>query len=158
EARARAPNDPMILAGSAMAAVRMWFFGGEGSKEAEVLAKETASRALAVAPHNGEARLAQAYVRFHDGDARGAIREVREALARAPRLAEAHGLLGRILLEVDAPERALKSLEVALSIDPETANVRRELARGYALLERWDLADEMLLATRDGDADPAYWM
>ena len=156
QALARAPDDPTILAACAMAAARLWFFGGEGAEEAGGLARRMSERAVTVAPGHGEARLALAMVRFHEADSIGALRETRQALAIAPANAEAHGLLGRILLELGPVVEARRRSETALSLDPFIGLVYGDLARGHALLGEWAEVDA--LVERGANIDPqAAW-
>ena len=62
----RSPDEPLILAGYALACVRRWFFGG--APDLGLRARAAAERAVAVAPDRAEARLAMASVFFHSGD------------------------------------------------------------------------------------------
>lgn len=159
-ALALAPNDPMILAGYALACVRRQFFGGS-SATFDKQAEEAAARAVAIAPGSGDARLAMGSLLFFQGDVRGALREVRDAIRANPNLAEAHGLLGRILVEVGNAEDGLRSLHTALALDPAQAYVRRESIRVQALLGRWDEASKVLGVSSDGslhDVPDENWM
>ncbi len=150
KALARAPNDPTILAASARARVRLAFFGGETAKKVLELAHEAADRAVAGAPENGEAWAALAAARFMGGDPPGAVRALRAALSRAPGLAHAQELMGRILLEVGEMEEAAARLRTALSIDPSILTPRWELVRMYALLHDFGRADALLDVPTEG--------
>jgi serine/threonine-protein kinase len=141
QALARAPNDPTILAGCARARVRLAFFGGDRSKTLLALAVEAADRAVAGAPENGESWAALAGARFMGGDAAGAVRALRTAITRAPGLAHAQELFGRILLEIGEVDEARSRLRTALSIDPTVPSARWELARMHALLGEWKESD-----------------
>jgi serine/threonine-protein kinase len=152
EALARAPNDPTILAGCARARVRLAFFGGEGTSRLLELAQEAAERAVAGAPENGESWAALAAARFICGDAAGAVRALRAALTRAPGLAHAQELFGRILLEAGETLEAAAHLHAALSIDPSVLQPRWELVRMHALLGEWSRADALLDLPADGPA------
>jgi serine/threonine-protein kinase len=140
EALARAPGDPMILSAAALARTRLWFFTGDGGD----VAAQAAERAVRVAPDLADARLALASVRFQQGDAVGAVRELKRALARNPALAEAQSLLGSILGEIGEVEAARGWLEAALSLDPTVAQARQALVRILALHGRWDEAGALL--------------
>ena len=95
-------------------------------------------------------------VRFHEADSIGALRETRQALAIAPANAEAHGLLGRILLELGPVVEARRRSETALSLDPFIGLVYGDLARGHALLGEWAEVDA--LVERGANIDPqAAW-
>jgi len=150
QALARAPNDPTILAGCARARVRLAFYGGEGSTRLLELAREAAERAVSGAPENGEAWAALAAARLMGGDPPGAGRAVRTALARAPGLAHAQELLGRMLLEVGEVEEAASHLRAALAIDPSVLSPRWELVRMHGLFCEWGLADALLDLPADG--------
>jgi serine/threonine-protein kinase len=144
EALARAPNDPTILSGCARARVRLAFFGGERAAKELELARMTADRAVSAAPDNGESWAALAAARFMSGDPPGAVRALRTALARAPGLAHAQELLGRIMLEAGEFEEATTRLHTALSIDPSTLAPRWELVRMHGLVGEWEKARALL--------------
>jgi len=153
QALARAPNDPTILAGCARARVRVAFFGGEGYAEMLALAGHAAERAVAGAPDSGEAWVALASFRMMSGDAPGSVRALVTALKKSSGLAQAHDLLGRVLIEVGRTEAALRHLRTALSIDPSVTLLRLELARANGLLGNWADADAFLdqPVTQPGD-------
>ncbi len=152
EALALSPDDPTILAALAMARVRNWFLsGGEGGIDWARLAQEAAGRAVALAPQLGEAHLALATVSFHDGDGVAAMRSVKDAIRRAPGLAEAHSLLGRILIEIGRIHEGIRRHESALEIDPTIPSIVDDLARAYALLGDFDKA-RTLVDTRDTES------
>ncbi|EYF04248.1 protein kinase domain-containing protein [Chondromyces apiculatus] len=142
QALARVPGDPMILAASALARCRLWFFTGEGGDQVA----EAAARAVKAAPDLAETRLALAAVRLHDSDAAGAVRELRRALSRSPALAEAQGLLASILLEAGEVGDGQRWCESALNLDPSTPLAHASLTRLYALQGRWKEADTELSA------------
>ena len=79
QALVRAPNDPTILAGYAIARARYNFYVGEDSD----LARQAAERAVAAGPNLPEAWLAIASVRFQHGDPAGAVRDLKTATAKA---------------------------------------------------------------------------
>jgi eukaryotic-like serine/threonine-protein kinase len=150
QALARAPNNHTILSGCARARVRLAFFGGEGSQRTLELAREAAERAVSEAPEIGESWAALASARFMGGDAPGAVRAVMAALARAPGLAHAQEILGRILLEAGEIEKAAAHLRMALSIDPSVLVPRWELVRMHGLLREWARADALLDLPAEG--------
>jgi eukaryotic-like serine/threonine-protein kinase len=150
QALACAPNDPTILSGCARARIRLAFF--EGSNQSLELARDAAERAVSGAPENGESWAALAAARFMGRDAPGAVRAVRAALSRAPGLAHAQELLGRILLEAGEADEAAARLNMALSIDPSTLQPRWELVRMHGLLREWARADALLDLPAEGPA------
>jgi serine/threonine protein kinase len=150
EALARAPEDPTILAGCARARVRLAFFGGEGAAGLLKLALEAAESAVSGAPDNGASWSALASARHMGGDAPGAVRALRAALSRAPGLAHAQEVLGRILLEVGEIDEAAARLQTALSIDFTVLSPRWELVRMHGLLREWSRADALLDLPAEG--------
>jgi serine/threonine-protein kinase len=132
----RVPDDPMLLAGNAMALARLDFF--DGGLAARSLA--AAERALAVSPSSGEAHLALATVHLQQGRPAAALSEGLSALAHAPSLAEAHQLVGRVLAETGPLELSLRSLDLAAELDPSAAYTHRERLRVLSLMGRWDAA------------------
>lgn len=140
QALARVPDDPMLLAGNAMALARLDFF--DGGLAARSLA--AAERALAIAPTSGEAHLALATVHLQQGRSADALGEGLAALAHSPSLAEAHQLVGRVLAETGPLDLALRSLELAAELDPSVAYTHRERLRVLSLMGRWDEAARVL--------------
>jgi serine/threonine-protein kinase len=136
----RAPADATVLATYARARARLWYYDG-GAAEAQE-ARALAERAIASAPERGESWLALAWVRFVEQDLPSAARLLREGLARAPQLAEAHELSAELALEVLDPELALARYQTALSLDPEL-RCRFHMARLHAYAGRWDQVDAL---------------
>jgi serine/threonine-protein kinase len=145
QALALAPDDPRAAIGHALACLRHGFFTGQGLGDVRA-AIERVSR---VAPDRAETHLARASLLIQDNDPVAAVGELRLALERAPDLAEASFLLGRLLLEADAISLAAKRLEWALALEPALALARRDLARAHALAGRAELA----LAVTAADPD-----
>ena len=135
------PDDPQLLTGYALAQARMWFFGAAGSGEA---AQATAERAVAVAPERGDSHLALASVRFSSCDVVGAVEELMLALERGPSLADAHDLLGRILVETGPVQSGMRHLEHALELEPNLTRTLVDRARVEALLGHWDSMERLL--------------
>jgi TolB-like protein len=144
QALSRAPCDIAILAGCAIARARLAFYGGTQARFLRERAREAAERAVAAAPHLGEAWIALAMVRANEGDFGGAVRALHEALGASPSLARGHEMLGRILLEAGAVDEGIERLEGAVSLDPTTIEPRWDLARGYALRGDWEKCDRIL--------------
>ncbi|WP_437672838.1 protein kinase domain-containing protein [Sorangium sp. So ce131] len=139
QALARAPDDPMILSAYALARARLWFFTEQGGD----LATQAAARAVAAAPGLPDARLAMAAVRFQRLDVVGAMRELKAALASRAGDAEVEGLVSQILLECGAVEEGTRRARSALAREPYMATPLFALARTYALLGRWEEANEL---------------
>jgi len=149
-----APTDAAIVSGLALARVRLWFHAIGDSAGLERAARDAAEMAVQVAPRSGDAHLALATLRLHAGDAPGAMRALRHALAQAPALASAHELVGAILGEVGRVEDSLRWLESSLRLAPDSMVSRVEMARILALLGRFGEA-EQIYATLLLGAPPA---
>jgi TolB-like protein/predicted Ser/Thr protein kinase len=132
QALARAPDDPMILAGYAMALTRR--SGQDDSTDAHAEgARRAAERALELAPESAQAHVALAHVRLLSGQSALAAREVRGVLDRNPKSADALELAGRMLLECGPITEGIKRLELALELEPNVVTVNLEIARVQAL-------------------------
>ncbi len=146
----RAPNDPRILAGYAMARARLW----KPDPRASEMARRAAERAVELAPELPESHVALAVVRYQGGDESGAIKPARHALRLAPWNAEAHDLLGRILAEAGHFDAARWHLETCLSIEPTVHVARTTLSRMFALRDAWDRTYALL----DLPTDREIWI
>jgi serine/threonine-protein kinase len=147
-AQALAPDDPRIMAGLAMCEVRAAFFATEPRAEQLAHAAALATAAAAAAPHLAEAQIACGHVRLHQGDPPGAATHFRTAIARAPYLAEAHEWLGRMLLEAGFLVDGLARVADALDMAPDLEAPVWDLARTYALEDRWVEHDAVVDALR----------
>lgn len=142
QALSRLPDEPMLLTGYALALARHWFFAGEGAGMRATLAAERAVRA---APEAEESFLALAMVQFNSNRNVEAASSLRWALARAPRLAECHELLGHVLTEVGPMELALRHLNYSLLRDKPGPLVLYSLARAYVLSGQSEAAFTLLI-------------
>jgi serine/threonine-protein kinase len=145
QARARAPEDPLVCSGLAMALVRRWFWDFDGTREWSARARDAVETALRIAPWNGEPRLAQATLLLHSGEAARAARELRHAIACSPSLSEAHEQLGRMLNEAGYVEQAERRLDAALMLDPCSSIPVWERIRSAALAGDWDRFDRFMV-------------
>ena len=139
QALALAPDDPTILAGHARAQVRRFTFNlspGDAD-QAEQLARTSAEKALAMAPHLGEARAALAQLKWVLGDHLGCARELREAVRIAPSSSDLNELYGRMLLEAGEPDKAIACLSAAVALEPSIDMASGDLLRGRALVGDW---------------------
>lgn len=145
-ARARSPNDPRVLAGyvTAFAAT---------TSEPERLAElgRLAEHALALAPSLPDAHVALGALAFHENDAARAVTRLVRALRLAPNHADAHDLVGRILLELDAPE-GVAHVEAAIALEPGSGLPRGALARHY-MIHGDPERGEAILEGAQGQAD-----
>ena len=146
-------HDPKLLAGYALALARAWFFG---SNESADKARAAAEQSLAAAPNSGESHLAVAVVKFQDGDLPGAMVAVRQALRRAPTLAEAHDLMGRMLIESGPIAEGLRSLAIAMDIDPSLHRLKVDTARLHELQGQHQKCDEILAAAGKNSLSSSY--
>lgn len=142
---ARAPADPTLRMSYALALSRLWFYGDPGAAEKALPAAEAV---VAQLPLHGESYLALAGVRFQGADLLGAVQALAKALALSPDLADAHELLGRILVETGPIRDGLMRLIRARSLDPGLFRTLAEQARTHALLGDFERAHKLL-------ADPA---
>jgi eukaryotic-like serine/threonine-protein kinase len=138
-----APN-PKLAAMLAIAQVRLAFFTGTDDPQVLVRARELARHAVAAAPDQVLAHLAMGHVELNTGDPIAAAGHFRVAIACAPQSSEAHEQLGRMLLEAGYLEPAIERLEDAIAINPNTKAARWDIARAYALEQRWDDCDRMV--------------
>jgi eukaryotic-like serine/threonine-protein kinase len=141
----RAPDDPRILAGYAMARARVPDQDGEVARSAVA----AAVRAVEIAPASTHAHRAIAEVTFRSGDEAAAVRSLRVALRLAAGNAEAHELLGRILSETTLLADARRHLVTALTLEPEITTARLALARTCEFLGDHDEADHLLDERRE---------
>jgi len=137
EALVRAPNDPRILGGYALALARRYAYEF-GAEAAGPQAVAVAERTLVLSPRSSAARMAIAVVKWNDGDVAGAAAEISRALRDGPSNGDAHDYCGRLLLECGRPEEAVERLKMALAIEARLYQGSQELTRGLALLGRWD--------------------
>jgi serine/threonine-protein kinase len=158
QALALAPEDPLLLAGAAMAHlayITMHPERGAGFQKAVAVAE----RAVALAPELADGHLALANLRLHDGRDLEAVREAKLAIAAAPSNAEARCLIGRFYAECGSTQEANAELEIAQALDPRLSLAAAEQARVHALLGEWDLCDARLARMQREEADSPflYW-
>lgn len=144
QALSRAPNNPEILAGCAIARSRMAFFSDSASGPAVARARELAERAVRLAPHHGDSWAALASAHMNAGDPLQAVGILRTGVATTPKSAVLQEMLGRILLEIGDPDQAIARLEAALSLDPTAVAPEFELARAHAAVGDWPRCDDVL--------------
>jgi adenylate cyclase len=80
--------------------------------------EKLAPEAVALDPSNAEARSSPASALNRRGDYEAALTEVECALAMSPNLANAHGILGAILVFSRRPREGVSALERNLRLDP----------------------------------------
>ncbi len=144
EALARAPDDPTILSGYALAQLRKFANDLAGTDESGDRGRRAAERALATSPHMGEARVALANYALNMGDAAGAARATREALVVAPGSADVHDLRGRLLVELGEIDDGLVSLRTATTLEPQNGRAKADIVRAHGLLGNWAAVEASL--------------
>ena len=138
---ARAPTDPTLRMSYALTLSRLWFYGNPGAAEKALPAAEAVVEQM---PLHGESYLALAGVRFQGADLLGAVQSLGKALTLSPELADAHELLGRILVETGPIREGLARLSHARSLDPGLFRTLADQARTYALLGDFERAHRVL--------------
>ena len=158
QAHERAPDDPLIMSGYALALARRVSVVRDDGDRHE-LARKTVARALALAPQMGEPYAALAAIQTHDGDTLGAARSVRKALQLSPQLADAHDQCARMLSETNATVEALLSAQHAIQLEPRLVHLRYVMARVSGLLGDWEEVDRIFrVPPADTDDANLYWM
>jgi len=155
EALALAPEDPLILAGAAMARARARNFESGRADDGPHAAQALARRAQALAPDAAEPRLALASIAFADCAWTEAVHELRAALVRAPALAHAHAMLATIQGEIGAVDDALARFSTAMTLDASLTQARAAAARLHALEGRWSYLEAQYDTSRAESADGA---
>ncbi len=137
----RSPADARLLLHYALTLSRLWFFGGQdGAQKAQAAAEQL----VKVAPNHSASFLALAGVLFQGTDLVGTVRALGRALTLNPDLADAHELLGRILVETGPIRDGLMRLTLARTLDPGLFRVLVDQARTCALLGDFDRAHALL--------------
>jgi serine/threonine-protein kinase len=158
QALARAPDDPTILAGYALAQLRKFANDLAGTDESGEIGRNAAERALALAPHLGEPRVALANLALNLGDAVGAAIKTREALKVAPGTPDVHDLRGRMLVEAGAVDEGIISLRTAIAIEPHGGRAFTDLVRTFALLGHWEQVNATFETWKTSNENPNfYW-
>jgi TolB-like protein len=117
DARAVAPDDPMILSGAAMARARAANYNQVASA-ARIEARALAERALHLAPTAPEPWFARATIDHVEGRWPEAVRSLRKALGISAGYLPAQQLLATILGEVGPLDDAILRFDVVASLDP----------------------------------------
>lgn len=151
-----APTDPTLRMSYALTLSRLWFYG---NAEAAHKALPAAEAVVEQMPLHGESYLALAGVRFQGADLLGAVQALAKALTLSPDLADAHELLGRILVETGPIREGLSRLGRARSLDPGLFRTFAEQARTHALLGDFERAHRLLSdPSLDGMSFAIQWI
>ena len=156
QAHARAPQDPLIMAGYALALARQ--LGVANTAERGETARRVAEEAVRLAPDLAEAHLALANVRLHENEPREVAVGIVRALALSPLLPEAHDLRTRLLLEVAPPREAIEAADRAMQLEPRLIHLRYtvQLRARFVLGELED--SELFAVPTDPDVAGVYWV
>jgi adenylate cyclase len=110
-----------------------WISGNLGDKRREEVVIRICRQATAIDPDYAKAwalmALAQCELRFIYGQDVDALPAAERALELDPKLAEAHCVKARYLLEDGQDENARRQIEIALQLDPDSWEVNKEAAR-----------------------------
>ena len=122
---------------------------GEGAYERAVADFRAAAARdpLVVAAGAHEAALSRAAAAFREGAVPGAIASLTAILAGSPRSAEAHRLLGRVLLADRQHDKAVEALRTAVGLDPGDERARLALADAFVEAGRYEEAEAALEQT-----------
>jgi eukaryotic-like serine/threonine-protein kinase len=140
EALALAPDDPTILTSYANAQLRRLTFNSTepvAALDAEQKVRASAEKALALAPHMGEARATLANLEWAMGNPVGCARQLREAVRISPSSSDVNDLFGRMLVEAGHPQRGITLLSAVIAVEPQRNLVHSDLARARALMGDW---------------------
>jgi tetratricopeptide (TPR) repeat protein len=122
------------------------------SQERYAKAEAYLNRAMALGPRWSETSYWLGVTLFKQKKVEAAMRCFKEAVAADPFLPEAHTKLGAIYFEKKMYNKAVDELKIALSINPESANIRIGLAEAHAALGavylKRGMTDEALSETR----------
>src|SRR5262249_17844680 len=120
-------------------------------------------RELRISPKHVHARLQIAFEMIKQGRHAEGAPYAEESVKLAPDLFATHNALGRILLETGEIERAVKELEIAVKLAPDSPEMYFALARAYNRAKRPKDAEraraeftrlsKIRQARREGDAD-----
>jgi tetratricopeptide (TPR) repeat protein len=148
EAITNAQNALLKNADNPMAyAVQGWAYGFQ-EKFGE--AERSIQKALEFDPNNALAHAYYAEVLINQGDytlVDKAIEESKKARDLDPSLLETHRARGIVLLNTQNVEQAVEEFQAALAINKNIADLYLNLGVAYKLLEKYDLAQEALLAS-----------
>ncbi len=122
----------------------------------EQQAREAAARAMALAPDNPNALLANAFVEFAvDADIDGAVAATRRILEQVPNSSDGLGMMAALLVSQGRHVEALDYFRRALSVDPLRLRWRLNILNALIALQRLDEADREIAQILTMVPDPA---
>jgi serine/threonine-protein kinase len=115
------------------------FYGGIDTRDALARARTAAEKALELAPDSAGTHVSLALVEHYFGwDLEKEERELRRAIALAPRSAAPHAWLGLLLGLEQRLEEALTCTRRAAELEPLSANVQTNVGWNYSNSRRFD--------------------
>ena len=102
-------------------------------------AREAADRAIALRPELPDVQVAQAWIRYIDGDLEDAIMRVRQAIGRKPDCEGAYYLLGRALFAAGRFQEVAELAEAAVSTSGDDYSVYVPIINALGALGKTDL-------------------
>jgi len=137
------PASAPIAGARAFAATQAWVMAAES----RLAQRARDAIKVGLATGHPEAFLASASYKLNTDDAVGGAADLGTALVRAPMLAQAHEMAGRILVEISAVSEARHHFETARALDPTRSHIlMTDLARLDALEGYWERADRSITA------------
>lgn len=139
-----APTDRALPPMLALAMVRHWQMTGVQGPQRLLNARKLLAQMPGQSDLPAEAYLAAGTIDHLMGDAVGAVRSLRFAIARSPSLAQAHELVGILLLDADRAADGLARLATAEKLAPELLGGRLARCQWLALQGDWAGHDAVL--------------
>ena len=144
ELHAEEPADPWAMSLLAAVLLRVWTQTGATDHALVARAEELALRALDADRSIPDTYHALGVIRLTSGDLRAGIHAAQQALARAPRHAEAHYVLAQLLVDSGHVQEGLQRFDVALRLEPRMALAHMHRVRTLALAGERERAEEAL--------------
>ena len=153
----KAPTFAPALAQAAAVAVLRWFVPvPDPERDWQAESKRAVEAALSGAPHLAETHTAAARYAVARGDIGGAVKHLQHALDIAPTSADTIGYLGFLQCEAGRSEEGVRNILLGYELDPNVATHLVSVARQYALEQRWDDYEAMLLRLRSIPEQPRF--
>jgi tetratricopeptide (TPR) repeat protein len=117
---------------------------GELAKAIDAFRRAVARDPLVAAAVDPREAMGLAAAAFRDGSTDVAAQHLRVAIELEPNRAEAHRLLGRVLLADQQGDEAVKELQLAVRLSPEDERARLTLSDALVELQRYPDAERVL--------------
>jgi serine/threonine protein kinase/TolB-like protein/Tfp pilus assembly protein PilF len=122
-----------------------YLLGGQQTMDAKVagsLARQAATKALALDNTSSDAHVAQALVNMADWDWAAAEKEFQRAIQLNPGDTQAHHMYSHLLVILGRNQESLRESELYIKTDPLSASAHGHLAWYYICTRQYDLAAE----------------